>query len=180
MNWAKWKQFGSKDTTVFQLRWEHGMHISLWTEEVSLDEKTFFRQVFGLIAHESADRPKLLPRILSAEDRRKIPTFKMLLIFTRKSWATHQGPNYHAELYWSEQDKTAILQIHNIQEASKRIEQKTSPITLWERLITKAEENTETGWKRRIPGAIPAMLRLKRFAPPTASVYVGMWALPTM
>ncbi len=41
-------------------------------------EKSFFRQAFGPIAHGRVDRLKLLSRMLSAEDQRKLLTVKML------------------------------------------------------------------------------------------------------
>ncbi len=138
---------------LIQPRWEYAMHISPGTDEASLPvqevEKAVFRQAFGPIAHGRVNRLKLLSRIRpeKATHRQNAYTYEK-----RKKIILSEppGPNYHAELYWLEQDAKEMLLLDTIEEASKIMEEKTSPKALREIFITRAGEKLETGRKRRI------------------------------
>ncbi len=85
--------------------------VSLAAQEV---EKAFFRQAFGTIARCRVDRLKLLCRVLSDEDGRKLLTVNILTLTEKRKeiiLSEPPGPNYGAELYWLEQDAKAMLRL---------------------------------------------------------------------
>ena len=156
---------------LIQTRWEYAMHLTPWTERskqaVKEVEKIFMHQIFGPVARGRVERLKLLCRISSPQDRRRILTQKMLRRGIAREARDPSGEQSNQrELQCMSLDKDGMMQVENAQEAMAQIEGNMTTKELRITLIQEAGEKLEKSRKRKIPFEdplrVPAILRFPR------------------